>query len=370
MSKRRISALTSLRFFAASMIVFDHATANHHGWIRDIPYYQGVTFFFVLSGFILTYSYPVLIDKKDILNFWLARFARIWPAYFVSLVWAIILVPGWLTILATPYGAFRAVLSSVGLQAWVPQMDYFFYPNAVCWSLSVEAFFYLLFPFLIRELQARRYWTLLLCCIPTCLVLVTATASNLTLYAKSTTEVDIDALVYIFPPTRLPEFILGMLAALSLRQPASKRPNPAIATLFEIMAVAAVLAQYLIGPNWYETGPLSHMFPASVCLWLERSGSAPLYALLIGVIAREQGLLSRLLCFRPLVMGGEISYALYLLHQPLMWWIWANAGLFGSIPHFLRLALFVATILLTSYIMFVAIERPARRRIIRLFHFT
>jgi len=368
MTRQRISALTSLRFFAAALIVFDHATADRHGWIREIPYYQGVTFFFVLSGFILTYSYPVLPEKKDVLNFWLARFARIWPAYFVSLVWAIVLVPGWLTILATPYGAFRALLSTAALQAWIPQMDYFFYPNAVGWSLSVEAFFYLLFPFLIRELKTGRYWMLLLCCIPTCLVLVTATASNLVLYAKSTTDVDIDGLVYIFPLTRLPEFMIGMVAALSLRQPADRRSRPVIATFIEVMAVAAVLAQYLLTPTWYETGPLSHVFPASICLWLERSGSAPLYALLISVIAREQGILSRLLRFRPLVLGGEISYALYLLHQPLIWWIWAHADLFGAIPQFVRKVLFTVTILLISYIVCVAIERPARRRIIRLFH--
>jgi peptidoglycan/LPS O-acetylase OafA/YrhL len=370
MSKRRISALTSLRFFAASMIVFDHATAHDHGWIRDVPYYQGVTFFFVLSGFILTYSYPVLAEKKDVLNFWLARFARIWPAYFFSLIWAIVLVPGWLTMLVTPYGAFRTALSIVGLQAWIPQMEYFFYPNAVGWSLSVEAFFYLLFPFLIRELRAGRYWTLLLCCIPTCLVLVTATASNLTLYAKSTTDVDIDALIYIFPLTRLPEFLLGMAAAWSLRQPSGERSNFVIATLIEFVVVTAVLAQYLVGPTWYETGLPSHVFPASVYLWLERSGSAPLYALLICVMAREQGLLSCLLRFRPLVLGGEISYALYLLHQPLIWRIWANADLFGSIPHLVRQILFIAIMLLISYIVFIAIERPARQRIIRRFHIT
>jgi peptidoglycan/LPS O-acetylase OafA/YrhL len=161
-----------------------------------------------------------------------------------------------------------------------------------------------------------------------------------------------------------------MVAAQSLRQPTRKPSNPTAATLIEFAAVAAVLAQFLVGPSWYEKGPFTHMFPASVCLWLERSGSAPFYALLIGVIAREQGFLSRLLCFRPLVLGGEISYALYLLHQPLIWWIWANADLFGSIPHVLRQILFAATILLISYIVFVTIERPARRRIIRLFHFT
>jgi peptidoglycan/LPS O-acetylase OafA/YrhL len=377
MKGQRIPALSSLRFMAALFIVFDHATDDQHGWFREIPYYQGVTFFFVLSGFVLTYTYPQLPEKRDVLNFWLARFARVWPAYFLSLIWAIVLVPGWLTIVATPYGAFRAVIATLTLQSWIPQMDYYFFPNASCWSLSVEMFFYLLFPFLLREFKANLRWKFFLFCIPAVLVVVAATASNLPVYAKSTTEIDMDGLVYVFPVTRLPEFMMGMIAATLflrrptdnlLRRPTENRLTLAAATLMEATIVIVILAQLLVGYTWYESGPLSHVFAPSVCLWIERSGSAPLYALLLSVMARERGLVSRLLCFRPLVSGDKITYALYLLHQPFIWWLRAHGDLFAFIPSFLRAPLFALTILAISYIVCIAIEQPVRRRIVRFFH--
>ena len=370
MIKQRISALTSLRFFAAAIIVIDHATGYRHGWIRDIPYYQGVTFFFVLSGFILTYSYPALVERREVLNFWLARFARIWPAYFASTVLTICLMPAWLKIMATPYGVLRTVLTTTALQSWVPQSDYYFFLNAVCWSVSVEAFFYLLFPFLLANLEASWHWKLLLCLVPALLVVIAATASDLPVYARNSTEIDVGALIYIFPVTRLPEFMIGMVAAMVfLRRPSGVCPRIVTATLMEAVVATAVLAQFLVGPTWYEGGPLSRVFDAPVCIWFERSGSAPLYALLIFVMAGERGLLSRLLRFRPLVLGGEISFSMYLVHQPVMLWMHTHSDLLGSISPMQHRVLFVAVVLLTSYIFWVAIERPARWRIMRSFRF-
>ncbi len=77
----KLDQLTSLRFFAAMVIVFHHAT-NSFG-IRPIGVNlgQGVSFFFVLSGFILYYVYPKLATWPNIRQFWRARIARLWPAY-------------------------------------------------------------------------------------------------------------------------------------------------------------------------------------------------------------------------------------------------------------------------------------------------
>jgi peptidoglycan/LPS O-acetylase OafA/YrhL len=83
----RLAALTSLRFLAAAAIVYHHVMG---AWafprVPQFHFAQGVSFFFVLSGFILTYRYPVLRDWREIRRFWLARFARIWPAHATSLV--------------------------------------------------------------------------------------------------------------------------------------------------------------------------------------------------------------------------------------------------------------------------------------------
>jgi peptidoglycan/LPS O-acetylase OafA/YrhL len=78
----QIHALTSLRLFAAAMIVVLHAN-GHFGIPAWLPRYvglgAGVSIFFVLSGFILTINYPELPTWTAVLRFWRNRFARLWP---------------------------------------------------------------------------------------------------------------------------------------------------------------------------------------------------------------------------------------------------------------------------------------------------
>ena len=87
----RLHALTTLRFFAALHVVLFHMRVigilpGGPWWFHNFASigFVGVNFFFVLSGFILVYTYdgPDLNVRK----FWWARFARIYPAYILSLV--------------------------------------------------------------------------------------------------------------------------------------------------------------------------------------------------------------------------------------------------------------------------------------------
>src|SRR5215471_18268616 len=90
-ARPQLKGLTTLRFFAAMYVVLFHMRvtgelAGGPGWYQNFASigYVGVNCFFVLSGFILVYTYtdPVL----DAPRFWQARFARIYPAYALSLV--------------------------------------------------------------------------------------------------------------------------------------------------------------------------------------------------------------------------------------------------------------------------------------------
>src|SRR5579864_7801332 len=86
----RLPALTSLRFFAALHVFVFHMyamkIASTAGWTRQISSigYVGVSFFFVLSGFILVYTYAG--RQFSAAEFWRARFARTYPAYLFSLL--------------------------------------------------------------------------------------------------------------------------------------------------------------------------------------------------------------------------------------------------------------------------------------------
>src|SRR6266576_619369 len=82
---RNIRSLTALRFFAAAMIVVFHSNGTF--WTaRDVVWLsQGVTFFFVLSGFILAYVYPRLDDATAVRRFLILRIARIWPGHLAAI---------------------------------------------------------------------------------------------------------------------------------------------------------------------------------------------------------------------------------------------------------------------------------------------
>jgi peptidoglycan/LPS O-acetylase OafA/YrhL len=149
--------LTSLRFFAAAEVVVYHYSAD-----LSIPTdffsglaaggYEAVTFFFVLSGFILTYVYTSARERDSFINvstseFWKARIARISPAYFLGLL---LLLPSFVysaliaKILPIELFILGLLLVPVFLQAWWPPAALLW--NIPAWSLSIECFFYALFP--------------------------------------------------------------------------------------------------------------------------------------------------------------------------------------------------------------------------------
>ena len=153
-SRRRIDVLTSLRFFAALCICVLHAT-NHNILPVEFSQYidlsKAVSFFFVLSGFVLTYSYSQ--KKLNYLFFCRDRFARIWPSSVLSIFLVLTLLPRSLFL---PFHAsdwlfgFVLVIHLLLLQSLFPIPSVYFGFNAVSWSISVEFFFYLAFPFLIK----------------------------------------------------------------------------------------------------------------------------------------------------------------------------------------------------------------------------
>src|SRR5260370_18150090 len=128
----RLPALPSLRFFAAFHVVIFHFQAMQifigPAWFQKLSSigYVGVSFFFVLSGFILVYTYagrPMILK-----NFWRARFARIYPAYaFSLLVTAPFFFYAALTMNIPFFVSSNAHLTLAStlvlslLQAWVPQ---------------------------------------------------------------------------------------------------------------------------------------------------------------------------------------------------------------------------------------------------------
>lgn len=283
-----LKPLTSLRFFAALAVVAHHVGAFPAG-------YLGVTFFFILSGFILAYRYAGKIRTgEDVRSFWQKRFARVYPAHILTLVAA-------LPLLAHPIAGTTSdnlmsiVPSLLLLQSWVPDNGVYFGLNAVSWSISNEAFFYLVCPFLLPLLAGIRLRTALAASCATLLLL--GIGALLWHWAGSSPLTH--WLFYINPFVRLPEFVLGVVLGLAFH----RSPTANFGTRWELASVIfALLSITVIAKLGMNAFTYSLAFiPAS---------AAAVY-----VFARGNGALTRALSTQALVKLGEASFMLYMIHQ-------------------------------------------------------
>jgi peptidoglycan/LPS O-acetylase OafA/YrhL len=299
----KIHSLTSLRFFAAAMVVVFHTRREfgYFGLANHLALTQAVSLFFVLSGYILAHTHRTITSKNELRSFYLKRFARIWPLHLAgaaAAAWLIHFEGGSIA------GA-AAALNVLLLHAWSWNINDYFSLNGVSWSLSDEAFFYAVFPLLIW--RANTTWAVKLA------GTVLLTAAMLLAFKNMGRPLMLWS-AYISPITRLSEFMMG-IAAYQLREKlgqAIKTGWPA--SVIEIgVALIAVSAVWAADLKFVSDLPFHPDKP--VAIWLSNCGAAIVFALLIAVFALEKGILSRLLNARPLIYLGEISFALYMVHQ-------------------------------------------------------
>lgn len=309
---KRLHSLTSLRFFAAAAVALMHGfSQNQQLPIVDLGY-VGVSFFFVLSGFVLTWAGATEGGTGVFLR---NRFAKLFPLNAATLAVAA-LVP--VAVPATLNSSRLSFLQSLTLtQAWRSLSAPSF--NPVTWSLSAEAFFYLLLPLLLKVM--RRFNTREL--IGAIVFLFTAqSAVGLTLQL-TLSPWESHFLTYDFPPYRLAEFIIGIALALLLKQgyvPShrSQLTAAALATAGVTLTLAGDVLR--IAPSWVSD---ALMLPGVVVLiWTSAR--------------RELAGTSRLLTSPRLVRLGDRSFSFYMVHylvlgfvgllvgagaQTLPWWL-------------------------------------------------
>jgi peptidoglycan/LPS O-acetylase OafA/YrhL len=387
----QLDALTSLRFFAALHVVLYHGQAYLLPSLRGQPWLgnvittgpNSVSLFFVLSGFILAYTYlgPPEEGRLRRGSFWAARFARVYPVYlFGLLVAAPLAIAGFLRGGAGPGRLALAAGTVLALvQSWTPHFALAW--NGPAWSLSVEAFFYAVFPFVAPALWPLKRRGLLLSLLAFWALAQLAPA----LYALApdggwlggwkppadfwtAAMNDIPyrrwdnpwyAAIQYNPLARLPEFLFGVALGRLYLLHAAAAPRPAGWSLAAAGAAAALLAALAGSPD-----RLRHS------LFFHNGLLTPLYGLLIFGLARGRtGALSGALSRRPLVVLGEASYALYILHVPLLMIVEAagrhlTAGTVPALPFFAAYA--VGTVLISVAVL-RAVEEPARRALRRWF---
>ncbi len=251
-------------------------------WIFG-PGSVGVSFFFILSGFVLTWSAR---PHDTAGRFWRRRIAKIYPNHAVTGIAA-------LTVAAlTGAGLSAAVVvpNLLLLQAWSPDIRVFFGLNTVSWSLACEAFFYACFPLLHRaliRLPGNRLWPAAVATLG--LVWLVPVAAQLLPSA------DRYWAVWILPLARLPEFVAGMVLARivqSGRWPAVR-----------LWPIATLTVAVYLSSRW-----LAEDFRLI-------AGTAAPLALLVAAVGAADAAGRR----TPWAAGwavrlGEISFAFYLVH--------------------------------------------------------
>lgn len=385
-----IRQLTGIRFVAAAWVLLYHLQGPLAQLHLLVPVVAdvlrvgrlGVDLFFALSGFILTHTYlrrmgPRLRGRGAV-DFWWLRLARVYPVHIVMLfiagaaVVAQAKVTGdaldrdWLN----PLDFGKNLLL---IQEWGPEPQRGW--NFVAWSLSMEWLAYLIFPLLVLLLWVlyRRLSTPLLA------VAWVVVLLPLLVYGLSTgdpyytdhwgstyrilTEFTAGAITYLI--------VCRFLPGERLSEPARPRVERLATTLSIVLPIIVVAGAVFLG----------HWGPAQPPTVVDASGDAeplpPFYHLFlvpfliawIGALALSRRGLTRVLSTRTLVLGGFISYSLYMTH--LVWFgLWRAAmkavGISGGLLYAIAFVGLVAGALLIAWLMWRFVEEPAREGMRRL----
>lgn len=343
MQAQRLPSLTGLRFVAALLVVFFHirvSTAIFYGGFGPARFgFVGVGFFYVLSGFVLTWA----AKEQPRARFYALRLARIYPVYlFVFLA-----VSAYHTLNGEAPSLLAFVTGAFLVQAWFPDSAVHFGVEPVFWSLSCEAFFYLMTPFVepaLRRLSSSRRRVVMAALVGA--VVLVATIG----WDYSDWRV---WFVYVFPATRFIEFLFGITLAHELRARPTGRLTP-----FRAFAIAAVM----YGLLWYAPesfGPAAWMMVP--------------FGLVILAFARSDLAGRTTFASTPaLQIGGDVSYALYLIHTSIIG-VWdtvldrlgldAFDATTGGAGQLLNITALTVTSLVAATLLYRGLERPSEKRL-------
>ncbi len=341
----KIQQLTFTRFLAAIAIVIFHygqtKTPFNHSFLSFIfsQAYVGVSYFFILSGFVMTVAYNKNL-KIDYWDYYKNRFARIYPVYLLALLASLAL----LLFISIPIHSSELILSILLLQSFIP--GYALVLNITGWTLSVELLFYLLFPFLFNYYKKERIKSIYIFGLMVWIVSQCVTLFFSTIFPLETNPTASEVILYS-PFIHLNEFIVGNLAGIYFMTYCyTRRKNyDLLIIIILILLMACLYASDAFGFKYgiYHNGLL-----------------AVLFIPLILLLSLNTGYFERLFSHKLLVLLGESSYAIYILQFPvfsLTFYIMNILHIQNGdfIFYFSLLAL-----ILISILCFIFIETPIR----------
>lgn len=349
-----IKPLTSLRFFFAMMVFSSHLTFiikpeenSALNWINQHIFSEGfigVSFFFILSGFILSYTYQEKIINRttSTYDFWIARIARIYPLHILTIMMIVPLI--FKEQIATGGIFILKFLSNLTLlQSFIPNSEYYFSLNAPSWSISNEWFFYLMFPAIVFFINSNNklIWVLfflLLIIIPSSMPFVNQQHQHY--------------LFYINPVFRLTDFAIGIfLFNISLKLKNLTLSQKNIYTLIELCSIGLFVLFFV----FHNKIPIVYRY--SCYYWLPMS-------IIIFVFSLQKGAISGILSNSFLILLGEISFGIYMIHSVIIGYFFAfNLKFFHISDNYMIIFITLSVTLFLSYIIFIFYEKPCNKYI-------
>ena len=325
----------------------------HYGFRLFGSAQYGLDVFFVLSGFLIT---TLLLQEFEgtqrisLRLFYGRRAARLLPALFVAcgLVAAVSAVNAVISVDPVLYPATaKTTIVSLGmalgyLSAWASALSNIHLAAlAHTWSLSVEEWFYALWPPLLVLLLRRRRWRT---------TVVGAALAAMVYRLVSEHVISSDAYLYFAPDQRACQLLAGCALGVIWVEHGSRIARHARALTY--LGLAGALAVVAIVGRPLPVGHGVPRYDAGLAVPLTLATVAALAL----IVVRPQCLLARALATRPLVWVGRRSYGLYLYHYAVIFLVWPRRP-----DQHWRTAVSLAVIFAMAAVSYRWVEQPAIR---------
>lgn len=344
-TRKMLNSLTSFRFFAVMLVFIFHA-----GILSKYQTgYVGVSFFFILSGFILTYNYKLKFEKElniqDIKKFYIARFAKIYPTHVLTFFLA---VPYYFFIPLKHESilyVFQALTNLMLIHSFIPFGNISF--NGVSWSLSNELFFYALFPVLIFILL--KYFTIQRAIVVSSGLWLIVICTFFFLLPQNNSFST--WLSYYFPGMRVFEFIIGIIFGILFLKIKERelKLSKLVFSLLELFSILfLIIIIIVVSPSVIQNLRYSLIY-------------IPFLSSIIFIYAFQQGVISNLLSRKFFIYLGEISFSFYMIHNLVLsyiYFLWRP-----NIPFILLISICLILSICLSSLLYHFFEEPIRIKV-------